>query len=84
MRLTFVSLKGIKDHLDNMAVDDLRAMTDEDLSSELEDSRRELMNVRFQSATKQLANVHELRKIRKRIAQISTIARERELAKTAK
>ena len=66
-----------------MPVDDLRAMTDEEMSTEMDDSRRELMNLRFQSATMQLANVREIRRIRKRIAQINTIARERELAKSA-
>ena len=58
-------------------------MTDDELSTELDDSRRELMNLRFQSATMQLANVREIRRIRKRIAQISTIVRERELAQSA-
>jgi large subunit ribosomal protein L29 len=64
-----------------MEIDDIRAMTDEELGDELRATRRALMNLRFRTATMQLANVNEIRKARKRIARISTIARERELAK---
>ena len=64
-----------------MEIDDLRAMTDDELASEFEDSHREMMNLRFRAATMQLANVNEIRKTRKRIARINTIMRERELAK---
>jgi len=65
-----------------MEIDDLRAMTDGELASELEDSSRESMNLRFRAATMQLANVHEIRKVRKRISRIHTVARERELARS--
>ena len=64
----------------DMEIDDLRALVDDDLATELDDSHRELMNLRFRVATMQLANVHEIRRIRKRIARINTLVRERELA----
>ena len=64
-----------------MEIDDIRAMTDEDLVVELDDSRRGLMNLRFRAATMQLANVNEIRKSRKRIARINTVLRERELTR---
>ena len=64
-----------------MPVDDLRAMTDDDLASELEQTHRELMNLRFRAATMQLSNVNQIRTIRKRIARIKTVTRERELAR---
>jgi large subunit ribosomal protein L29 len=64
-----------------MPVDDLRAMTDDDLASELEQTHRELMNLRFRAATMQLSNVNQIRNIRKRIARIKTVTRERELAR---
>ena len=66
-----------------MEIDDIRAMTDEDLSDELNDSRRELMNLRFRVATMQLTNVNEIRRVRRRVARIMTVTRERELAQVS-
>jgi large subunit ribosomal protein L29 len=66
-----------------MEIDDLRAMTVDDLATELDDSHRALMNLRFRVATMQLANVNEIKKARKRIARINTVTRERDLAKAA-
>ncbi len=62
-----------------MAVDDLRGMADQDLASELYDTRRELMNLRFRTATMQLSDVNEVKRTKKRVAQILTVMREREL-----
>ena len=64
-----------------MPVDDLRAMTDEELATELDESHRAAMNLRFRAATMQLANVTEIRSVRKRVARIYTIMRERQLAR---
>lgn len=64
-----------------MEIDDLRALVDEDLATELEEAHRELMNLRFRVATMQLANVTQVKRVRKRIARINTIMTERELAK---
>ena len=64
-----------------MEIDDIRALTDDELAEELNDTRRELMNLRFRTATMQLANVNEIKKARKRVARIKTVERERELAK---
>ena len=64
-----------------MEIDDLRAMSDEDLATELYETHRELMNLRFRAATMQLSNVNEINRAKKRIARINTIARERELAR---
>ncbi len=61
-------------------MDDLRGLSDPDLTEELENSQRALMNLRFRSATMQLSDVHAIRKARRRIARINTIMRERELA----
>lgn len=63
-----------------MEIDDLRSLTNEELADELQETHRALMNLRFRSATMQLANVKEVRKARKRIARIKTVLRERELA----
>ena len=64
-----------------MEIDDLRALSDEDLATELYETHRELMNLRFRAATMQLANVNEIKKAKKRIARINTVAPERELAR---
>lgn len=66
-----------------MEIDDLKALTDAELTDELEESRRALMNLRFRDATMQLANVREIRKMRKRIARINTLVRERQLAEVS-
>ncbi len=54
-------------------------MSAEDLATELYETRRELMNLRFRAATMQLANVNEIGRAKKRVAQILTVMREREL-----
>ena len=66
-----------------MPIDDIRAMSAEDLATELYDTRRELMNLRFRSATMQLSNVNEISRAKKRVAQILTVMRERELGISA-
>ena len=63
-----------------MRVDKIRAMNSKELSKQLEDARQELFNLRFRHATRQLANYSELYKVRRKIARIKTIMRERELA----
>ena len=63
-----------------MEIDDIRALSDDELRDELHETHRELMNLRFRAATMQLANVNQVRRARKRIARINTVIRERELA----
>lgn len=58
---------------------EIRALTSEELKKQLDESYRELFNLRFRLATKQLTNYNEIRNVRKRIARIKTILREREL-----
>lgn len=60
-------------------VAELRTMPDEQLHSELDDSQRALFNLRFQAATRQLADVSQVRAARRRVARIKTLLREREL-----
>jgi len=61
---------------------DLRAMTDADLDKELGETYRQMFTVRLQLSTRQLTNVSEPRKVKRRLARIKTIQRERELAAT--
>lgn len=62
-----------------MNADELRGLEKAELADSLEETRRELFNLRFRAATHQLQNPSELRKVRRRIARILTIMREREL-----
>ena len=58
---------------------ELRALQGEDLESKLREAKEELFNLRFQNATGQLDNTARLRAVRKDIARIYTVMREREL-----
>jgi large subunit ribosomal protein L29 len=57
----------------------LRSTQDADLRKELEDAHQALFNLRFQSATRQLADTSQIEKARRRIARIRTLIREREI-----
>jgi large subunit ribosomal protein L29 len=58
---------------------DLRGLSADDLAAKLREAKEELFNLRFQNATGQLENNARLRTVRKDIARIYTILREREL-----
>jgi len=60
----------------------LRDLEETDLVSRLQEAKKELFNLRFQSATGQLDNNSRLRTVRREIARIYTIMRERELGIT--
>jgi large subunit ribosomal protein L29 len=57
----------------------LRVSTEEELQSRLAQAKEELFNLRFQGATGQLESHGRLRAVRKEIARIYTVMREREL-----
>jgi large subunit ribosomal protein L29 len=58
---------------------ELRELTDEELVLRVREAKEELFNLRFQMATGQLDNNRRLRTVRRDIARIYTIMREREL-----
>lgn len=62
---------------------EIRGLSSEELTKQLEEARRELFNLRFRLATRQLENHRALRVARRHIAQLSTIIRERELVSGA-
>lgn len=62
---------------------ELRELTEEELTDKLREAKTELFNLRFQSATGQLANNRRLRVVRQEIARIYTVLRERELGLAA-
>ena len=61
-----------------MRARDLRDMTDEELEEKMGETRRELFNLRFQSATGALENSARLRSAKREIARILTVKNERE------
>lgn len=63
-----------------MKADELRNLTIGELATKLDDNYQELFNLRFQKATGQLANTARKKQVRKDIARIKTILRERQLA----
>ena len=58
---------------------ELRELTDEELVDRLRESKEELFNLRFQSATGQLESHGRIRAVKRDIARIYTVIREREL-----
>jgi len=60
-------------------VGDLRELADDDLATKLGEAKEELFNLRFQAATGQLESHGRLRAVRRDIARVYTIMREREL-----
>ena len=58
---------------------ELDEMNDVDLETRLRESKEELFNLRFQAATGQLESHGRLRTVKKDIARIYTVVREREL-----
>lgn len=62
-----------------MRTTEFRELDRRRLEKELEEAYRELFNLRFRSAIGQLTNFREIRRVKKKIARIKTIMREKEL-----
>jgi large subunit ribosomal protein L29 len=62
---------------------ELRGLEDDELVTKLREAKEELFNLRFQAATGQLESHGRLRAVRKEIARIYTLLRERELGITS-
>jgi large subunit ribosomal protein L29 len=62
-----------------MKLKDVRNLSNEELVSRLNDTREELMNLRFQVSTGSLTDYTRLRQTRRTIARMLTVIREREL-----
>ena len=65
-----------------VVAEELRTKADDELVTKLRESKEELFNLRFQAATGQLENHGRLRTVRREIARIYTVMRERELGIT--
>jgi large subunit ribosomal protein L29 len=61
-----------------LKVSEIRSLSIDELKKQLEESHRELFDLRFKLAVKQLVNHRQLRSAKKRIARLETLLRERE------
>ena len=65
-------------------IEDLRPKTDDQLSGDLGDLKREAFNLRFQAATNQLEAPARIREVRRTIAKVKTLQTERSRAAETK
>jgi large subunit ribosomal protein L29 len=63
-----------------MRADEIRELSDDDIRARVAEKEEERFRLRFRSATETLENPIQLRALRKDIARLKTVARERELA----
>jgi len=64
-----------------MKVQEIRELETKELLQKVEEFKKELFELRFQAATGQLENTARVKEVRKSIAKIKTVIRERELNK---
>ncbi len=62
-----------------MKVEEIRVLSAKELPKQLEEAHKELFNLRFRLTTRQLVNHREIPRVKKKIARLKTIIREREL-----
>jgi large subunit ribosomal protein L29 len=67
----------------NKAAEEIRGLSDQDLANQINETQRDLFNLRFRLATRQLENSHSIPLARKRLARLKTIQTERRLAAEA-
>ena len=61
-----------------MKIEELRKLSTEELQAKIKENKEELFNLRFQQATGNLEKPSRLRDLRKQVARMKTIIRERE------
>lgn len=66
-----------------MKIEEIKALNTDELVKQLEAAHQELFNLRLRLSTKQLVNHREIPKVKKKIATLKNILRERELASKA-
>ena len=62
-----------------MKAKEIRDLTTSEIEEQIKSSKEELFNLRFQLATGQLEDTARIRTVRKTIARLKTVAREREI-----
>jgi large subunit ribosomal protein L29 len=61
-------------------IEEIRALSVEELTKRVNDSHQELFNLRFKLSTRQLVNHRELPRVKREIARFETIIREKQLS----
>lgn len=64
-------------------MEDIRSLTDQELSDEIVAVKKQLFDLRFQKATRRLEKSHEFKHARHRLSQLMTLERQRQLAEQA-
>jgi large subunit ribosomal protein L29 len=67
-----------------MKMTEVRALNDDDLRVQAQNLRRELFDIRFKGAVEQISNPARLREMRRDVARIQTVLRQREREKAKK
>ena len=62
-----------------MKTSEIRALSEADMKKQLADSAKEMLDLRFKLATKQLVNHRQIPALRRKIAQLQTVLKEKEL-----
>jgi len=62
-----------------MKIEEIRALSSEEIKSKINNAKQELFNLRIKLATKQLVNHREIPRVKKDIARLYTVLREREI-----
>ena len=62
-----------------MKIEEIRALGSNELLKQLEEAHQEIFNLRFRLTTRQLVNYREIPRVKKKIARLKTIIREKEL-----
>jgi large subunit ribosomal protein L29 len=65
-----------------LKVEEIRALSPVELAKQLEVAHEELFNLRFKAVTKQLVNHREIPRVKKTIARMKTVQKERELVES--
>nr|WP_297171477.1 50S ribosomal protein L29 [uncultured Agathobaculum sp.] len=66
-----------------MKASEIRALSAEELASKLGDLKKDLFNLRLQLATNQLENTNKITEVKRDIARVNTVIREKQLADKA-
>ena len=62
---------------------DLRNLSDSEISDKIQNLRKELFDLRFKQATRQLAKTHSFKEVRTELAQLLTVSNERSRSNTS-
>lgn len=66
-----------------MKINDIKTLSIGELNARLKELNSELFNLRFSHATRNLANPMQIREVKKEIARVKTVIREKEIAAAA-